>query len=90
MRPRAAQWEQGTSTPSEVHVVAAFAAGVAEGRRRAAEEIRAHADRIAARSEALARVPAGTADDHPVMLGLEFAARVAEGACDLPPPLPLP
>lgn len=60
----------------------ALASGVAEGRRQAAEAIRERADDIAARAEALAGFPPGAADDHPVTMGFELAARIAEGNTD--------
>lgn len=66
-------------TLAEHAMVALWDDAVAEGRRQAAADIRDRANEIAARSEVAAGVPTGAADDHPLMLGLEFAARLAEG-----------
>lgn len=47
-------------------------------RQRVAGKIRNHAAKIATRAESEAGVATGAADAHPLLLGLEFAARVAE------------
>jgi hypothetical protein len=53
-------------------------ANEAELRRQIAAEIRNEAAKIAARAESEANVSTGAADSHPLLLGLEFAAQIAE------------
>lgn len=50
----------------------------AEVRAKVAAEIRATSDQIAVRAEVSARVKAGTADEHPLLVGLEFADDLVE------------
>lgn len=57
----------------------AWPLAVAEGRRQAAEAIRAGFADVAVRAVALAGVPPEAADGHPVVLAGEWAARLAEG-----------
>lgn len=54
-------------------------------RAKVAAEIRAWAAQIAVRAEVLAGAPTGAADEHPVTMGFEMAARIAEGNGDETP-----
>jgi len=53
----------------------------AEIRAEVAAEIRAQAEQIVGRARAMAGMPAA-GDDHPWMLGMHFATRIAEGNAD--------
>lgn len=60
-------------------VDAVWRLAVTEVRRQVATDIRSEMAKVAVRAEAAAGVTDGTAEDHPFMLGAEWAAVIAEG-----------
>jgi hypothetical protein len=68
----------GPNSVNAVVFAAGWQVGIAEGRRLAAADIRNGAADIARSAEVEAGTP-GASDDHPFVLGCEWAAQIAEG-----------